>query len=250
MNHNRIETVHSQSSAQLAKADSPASLADQAYLLIQERILRGELPLGTPLSRRETAREFQMSLVPISEAFQRLEADGLLESRPRVGTRVRIPTEDDILGMYVVREALESQAARLFTTRASLEERHELRRLAKQMDTLFTRAVANLDPDFVFAVNSFHLQLHMRIAEGARCPALKEGIEKKQVLIFNWIYDLWARRPVPPDFHTELAQHLTSGDEQEADAAMRSHIRFGLDELIAAIRPQTGEWRLRVKANR
>lgn len=250
MNDNQPEAVRSGSSASLAKTDPAASLADQAYLLVRERILRGELPLGTPVSRRETAREFGMSLVPVSEAFQRLEVDGLLESRPRVGTRVRIPTEEDILGMYVVREALETQAARLFTSRSSLEERHELCRLAKQMDTLFDRAAANPDPGFAFAVNNFHLQLHMRIAEGARCTALTEAIEKKQVLIFNWIYDLWAQRPVPPDFHAELAQRLTSGDEQEADAAMRSHIRFGLDEVIAAIKPQAGEWRLRLKTNR
>ena len=52
-----------------------------------------------------------MSFLPVSEALLRLEIEGLLESRPRAGTRVRIPSPEDVQGHYVVREALEVQAA-------------------------------------------------------------------------------------------------------------------------------------------
>lgn len=34
-----------------------------------------------------------MSVVPVTDALRRLEGDGLLESRARAGTRVRVPTE-------------------------------------------------------------------------------------------------------------------------------------------------------------
>src|ERR1700759_220682 len=82
------------------------SLAERAYFFIREQILRGELPLGAALSRRQLAQELGMSLVPISEALQRLEGEGLVESKPRVGTRIYMPTPQDIRERYVVREAL------------------------------------------------------------------------------------------------------------------------------------------------
>src|SRR5215813_12808108 len=102
------------------------SLAAEAYVVLRDRILRGELPIGKVISRRKLATELGMSLLPVSEAFMRLEFEGLLESRPRAGTRVRIPTEDDVRGHYVVREALEAEAARLFAEVATPRERLEL----------------------------------------------------------------------------------------------------------------------------
>ena len=57
-------------------------------------------------------------MVPVGEALQRLESDGLVESRPRSGTVVDAFRED-VRGHYVVREALETQAARLFAEKAT-----------------------------------------------------------------------------------------------------------------------------------
>src|SRR5262245_65492826 len=61
------------------------SLADRAYLALREEILRGQLRPGTPLSRRRLAREPRMSVVPVTEALQRLEGDGLVETRAQIG---------------------------------------------------------------------------------------------------------------------------------------------------------------------
>src|SRR5881394_3962990 len=97
--------------------DSP-SLAAEAYTHVRTRLLRGELVLGQVISRRKLAAELGMSFLPVSEALLRLEVEGLLESRPRAGTRVRIPTKDDVRGHFIVREALEVQAAILFTRTA------------------------------------------------------------------------------------------------------------------------------------
>src|SRR5215813_9748645 len=98
------------------------SLAGEAYLILRERILRGQLQIGKVISRRKLAIELGMSLLPVSEAFLRLEIEGLLESRPRAGTRVKIPTEQDVRGHYVVRGALEAEAARLFAEVATAQE--------------------------------------------------------------------------------------------------------------------------------
>src|SRR6185369_10736741 len=99
-----------------------ASLAAEAYVNLRQRILHGEFAIGQALSRRKLAEELGMSLPPVSEALMRLEFEGLLESRPRAGTRVRIPSRQDVEGHYVVREALEVQSAMLFATVATAED--------------------------------------------------------------------------------------------------------------------------------
>src|SRR5208282_318497 len=113
------------------------SLSGQAYLAIRNRILHGQLPMGSVLSRRRLATDLGMSMLPICAAIQRLENEGLVESRPRVGTRVRVPTEQDIREQYIIREALECQAARLVVERATMKQRQELVHMADQLDALY-----------------------------------------------------------------------------------------------------------------
>ena len=226
--------------------DQLNSLADQAYATIRENILRGHLRPGTPLSRRRLADDLGMSIVPIAEALRRLEDDRLVESRARAGTRVRVHTDDDVRELYELREALETQSARLFSQRATPGQRLEVRRLAEQLDVLFSRLASNMDDaEFGFAVHTHHVQFHMRIAEHARSPLLKLMIERQHVLILNWLFDLTGRRtPLPPGFHARLAEALVSRDAARADAAMRGHVRYGLTEVSGQIRTlAASDWR-------
>lgn len=240
--------VRSHPSAQRNTPGRGVSLADEAYLAIRDEILRGQLRPGTPLSRRRLARELGMSVLPVTSALRRLEDDGLVESRARAGTRVRVPSEADIRELYELREALETQSARLFTERATPAERLELRRLAAQVDVLFSRLPASGDdPAFRFAVHSHHVQLHMYIAEHARSEPLKQMIERNHILILNWLFDVSGRRtPLPSDFHARLAEALVSGDPGVADAAMRAHVRYGLAEITGNFSAlAASEWRER-----
>src|SRR6267154_6755962 len=114
----------------------PSSLAAEAYQFVKQRILRGDLPMGQVISRRKIAAELGMSFLPVSEALLRLEFEGLLESRPRAGTRVRIPSPEDVRGHYLVRQILEAEAARLFAEVASRGDRLSLQKLAARLDAL------------------------------------------------------------------------------------------------------------------
>jgi len=223
------------------------SLANQAYYRIRERILRGDLSPGEALSARRLAQEFGMSLLPVSQALRQLENEKLLESRPRAGTRVRIPQPDEIRGQCIVREALEAQSARLCATRATMKERLELMRLAEQLDTLYDRFGPGGDINLQYAVHTLHFELHMRIAEYARCPELKDAIEKNQVLIYNWFFDLAAnRRTLPPGFHVKLLKTVTGSDPVAADQAMRAHVQYGVPEsLEKSIPVLVRDWRFR-----
>ena len=223
------------------------SLGNQAYYRIRERILRGEFSPGEALSARRLAEEFGMSLLPVSQAFKQLENDRLLESRPRAGTRVRIPQPEEIRGQCIVREALEAQSARLCSMQATMKERVDLVRLAEQLDTLYDRFGRGGDSELQYAVHTLHFELHMRIAEYARCEELKDAIEKNQVLIYNWFFDIAAnRRNLPPGFHAELLRAVTGPDPLTADEAMRKHVQYGVVESLQLTVPSTSnDWRSR-----
>src|SRR5258706_9426848 len=224
------------------------SLSDKAYHAVRDEILRGQLRPGTPLSRRRLARQLGMSVLPVTDALRRLEGDGLVESRARAGTRVRVPSEKDVRELYEVREALESQSARLFAERATPAQRLELRRMADEVDVLFGRLAASADDAaFRFAVHSHHVQFHMRIAEHGGCDTLKQMIERNHILILNWLFDVAGRRtPLPAHFHAELVEAVISGEPERADAAMRAHVRYGLKEVVGQLRQlKVSEWRER-----
>jgi len=226
--------------------DAVDSLSQRAYELIRENILRGKYPLGAALSRRDLATQLRMSFVPVSEALHRLEIDGLIESRPQAGTRVKVPTAEEVRERYVLREALESQSARLFAEKAAEDAKKELREMAGHLDSLYSVS-GNSDSDFLFSVHAYHMKFHLRIAEGAGCRLLRDAIEREQVLIFNWLFDASSRRRLlPSDFHSNLAAALTSSDVMRADSAMREHIRFGVEDVSLNLAAEPAEaWRVR-----
>ena len=208
-----------------------SSLASEAYSVVRQRILRGDIVLGQVISRRKLAAELSMSFLPVSEALLRLEIEGLLESRPRAGTRVRIPSPEDVQGHYVVREALEVQAAMRFARVATPGERTELKKLAIRVDQLSMQ----LDRPLYQTV---HQKLHARIAQCARCPALLDAIEKTHALASIWFCVI--RRPKPDDSatrHQELAEAVCSGDPNRAAEEVRRHLAVGMEHAMEVLQP-------------
>ncbi|MES2660036.1 MAG: GntR family transcriptional regulator [Verrucomicrobiota bacterium] len=235
-------------SAAKSSRDPIHSLSERAYLEIRNQILKGELPVGMALARRKLAEALHISVPPVSEALQRLEREGLVESKPRVGTRVRIPTRLEIEDRSLLREALETQAARLFAERATTAEKDELREMGMRVDQLYAAGEKCADDrEFLFSVNTYHMKLHLHIAECARCPALRDAIEKEQVLIFNWLHDTAVqRKSLASDYHARLTDILSRGTAAQADKAMREHIRHGLQEVLNGLEQMdetTNGWR-------
>lgn len=211
------------------KADS--SLAATAYSAVRARILRGELMLGQAISRRKLAAELGISFPPVTEALLRLELEGLLESRPRAGTRVCIPSREDVRGHYVVREALETQASLLCALNATKAERTQLQNLAKKVDALSAKADRS-------SYVSVHLKLHQRIAECARCEALTLAVERTQALASIWFCLM--RKPSPLDSgtrHQELVDTILSGDTARITAAVKEHLAVGQQRTLDVLEP-------------
>ncbi len=208
-----------------------ASLAAEAYTVVRRRIVRGEMAIGQSVSRRKIAAELGMSFLPVSEALLRLEFEGMLESRPRAGTRVRIPTRDDVKGHYLVREILEAEAARRFAQQATKAERAGLLRMAAKVDALSTKK----DRGPYLAL---HHRLHSRIAEGARCGALSNVIDQTCALSSTWFCLLPRSVQLSATHrHRDLAKALVTSTPDEAAAFMREHVLYSEHEALERLKP-------------
>ncbi|MBV9579665.1 MAG: GntR family transcriptional regulator [Chloroflexi bacterium] len=91
--------------------------SEAVYAALKRDILRGALAPGAPLREEELGRSHRVSRTPVREALSRLETEGLAARHPRAGLMVSAPTLEEIIDLYVLREALEGLAARLAAER-------------------------------------------------------------------------------------------------------------------------------------
>jgi DNA-binding GntR family transcriptional regulator len=80
---------------------------------LRARIVSGQLAPGAELSQTGLADELGVSTTPLREALRRLEAEGLIETRPNRRPRVPPFDADDVDALYCSRLALEPLAASL-----------------------------------------------------------------------------------------------------------------------------------------
>jgi DNA-binding GntR family transcriptional regulator len=97
-------------------------MAEAALAELQESILSGELPPGSPLRLEELADRLGMSISPVREAVRRLESLGLAVHVPHRGARVSELAQDDLRDAYEVRLALEPLAVRRAAGRFAVED--------------------------------------------------------------------------------------------------------------------------------
>lgn len=209
---------------------STYNLTIEAYSAIRDRIVRGELRLGQSVSRRKLAAEMGLGHLPVSAALLLLQFEGLLESRPRAGTRVRIPTVDDVNGHYLVREALEIQAAVVFAQVATSEDRAALRKLARRVDALALR-------EDRMPYLAQHQQLHQRIAEGTRSRALCDAIERTHAFASIWFGVMRRGSVEDAHRHQDFVEVIVTGDAPAVTQAVREHLAVARDRALQSLEP-------------
>lgn len=200
------------------------TLTRRVYQTLRDEILDGDLRPGDRLVRKKVAARLGVSPMPVTEALYMLEVDGLVESRPLCGCRVRPVTMEDIANAQVLREALECQAARLCAEKASDADLTRLHKLAVQLDS----TVAKSDPRSRLGMR-LHLDLHAGITAATGYTVL--GDELRRVWFQRYMYLNWINatlvNPVPEGWHQRLMQAIASRDPERAEAAMREHVRYG-----------------------
>ena len=95
------------------------TLVESAYQWIREAILDGNIQPGAKLIERELTQTTGVSRSALREALASLDEKGLVHREPYRGYRVTNLTKKQVQDLYELREVVESQAAELFTLRAT-----------------------------------------------------------------------------------------------------------------------------------
>ena len=135
------------------------SLSEIAYRQVRDAILSGTFVAGQPLGQVEIATQIGTSRVPLREALQRLEAEGLVVLRPRRGYIVTSLDPDEIRDIFDIRMLLEERAGYLATLNATPDDVGEVERLLHAMDGM---SVTNAEETALFAERNraFHDRLY------------------------------------------------------------------------------------------
>jgi len=208
------------------------SAVDTAYEAIKTRILKGELRPGQQLSKRKMAELTGVSVIPVIEALNRLTEDGLVESRPRWGSFVAIYTPEKIEDLFVLREALECQVARVLARTMTPAQYAECLPWANRLDSAKHTGVDSRE------LCQWHYAFHTKLAEAAGYPSVCQALKR-----CNLIWMLHSaeqvgkqRQTLPDDWHKRLLDAFMERDPDRAEKAMRLHVTDSLQMILDAHR--------------
>ena len=103
--------------------------------IIRQAIVNGSMKPGTPIVELTIAEQLNVSRAPVREAIQILEADGLIESVPYKGKRVKPLTLKEVEELYSLREQFEA-----FAIRRIIESKPDVSELRTHSDAMFAAA--------------------------------------------------------------------------------------------------------------
>jgi DNA-binding GntR family transcriptional regulator len=215
--------------SQAAAADG-GLIADRAYVVMRDLIVRLELPPGTALREDELMHSLALGRTPLREAVKRLALEGLVEVRPRSGTYVTAIEASDIVHIAEVRAELEAQAARLAAKRMDAT----LRATATMLDIELQAIEGTVGID---AYMSLDERVHRFVWEGAGNPYLLDALERLWALslrIWHLVLDRVAALPAAVHEQRALLDALVVGDARRAGARMREHVQAFEAEILDA----------------
>lgn len=191
---------------------------------VRDRIRRGQLVPGQRLVEADVTRATRASRSKVREAFQRLEAEGLLTIEEFRGASVRRITFDEVRQIYRARMVLEGLAAAEFAARGTDKAKKTLEALQTQLD----EATKAADHDEFGRLNS---AWHALIIEGSGNSYVRQFVARLTVpihrLLFSTFYAAKRISDANAD-HSEITRAIVEGRADDAERAMREHIAGGL----------------------
>lgn len=216
-----------------------SSLTHRAYVLLQERILSGELAPGSLVSENRLAKEMGISRTPVGEAIRQLAQEGYVRQVPRYGTIVRSIEPKDIEELYEMREALESFAAAKAARRITSLQLAQLEVLCSTIEKIAEEPQNNAALD-IPALRRFltaDLTFHLLIVKAAGNQRLLNTIRETRTM--SQIFRL--RRHEPDNsvvkrasqMHRRILTALSQNDSAAASEYMAEHIRASREDTLA-----------------
>src|SRR5512136_1769949 len=94
-------------------AEPGPAAVDRVYARLRSGILDGSYPQGARLGEVELAETLGVSRTPVREALRRLGSEGLVETLPNKGARVRTWSPQELDAISDLRALLEGHGAAL-----------------------------------------------------------------------------------------------------------------------------------------
>ena len=214
-----------------------ARTADKLISDIRKEVSSGILKPGDQLEVTALAERFGVSRTPIREAIRTLVETGVLETRPRKGSFVRVLSAKQLLDLFQVAAELEGMACRLAALSLTKENVEAIERgLAKctqaaEVQNNAQYAMANLD---------FHTAIH----NASGNDWLIEQLRQLQINLNSYRtmpYEIRGRLNKSTDEHKIICDAILSGDGEHACNLMRDHMMLQgkrLPSIIATLEQQ------------
>ena len=219
------------------------TLGTQAYHLLRERILRGEIPGGSRLTQGPLSEEIGTSRIPVRDALKRLESDGLVVC-DEIGryTVVQFGTQD-AEEVYAIRRRLEPFAVEKAVQAMNSEALGDIKSLFDELSKAARRR--HLDRYIELNIN-----FHMAIYEASGMSRLVRMIRGLYIGVPPLTPILLEGRIARSQKeHAEIMDRLAARDAAGAARAMDRHIENAGVELRKSMHG-SGEARQEDKAER
>lgn len=114
----------------------PQGIRESILTVLRQAIISGKLKPGERLTERMLSRHFGTSTMPVKEALRIMEAEGLVETKPRRGTYVSGFASMHLAELLAIRATIEGLAANFAARKASTQEIAVMERLLDEARAL------------------------------------------------------------------------------------------------------------------
>ena len=209
------------------------NMHDRVIDEMRRRIISGELASGVNLSEIALAESFGVSRTPVREALKKLQTEGLVTIRPRVGTFVTTPSRREITELFEMKELLEGAAARLLAQRGRVAEVDRLEQNLVEAD----RAVETDDSArYAELVQEFH-DLLITGSDNAKLEAHYRTLMNQ--LAYPRLVTTSLGQPGrvlrSDQEHHRVLDLIVEKDGDSAERVMREHVRASRSALMAGL---------------
>lgn len=221
----KLSALESQLRAWYAGYDGDGSSADAIHQALAEAILARSLGPGARLGEERLARLFSVSRTPVREALMRLESEGLATRHRRAGLIVAAITQEQILEIYVIREALDGISARLAAQFHNQADIASLERLNQGM----AEAARNHAFDEMARLN---VAFHQTLARASRNEMLQQFVGEVHRAVRRFretTFSFGTRAEEAVREHHTLIAAIAEGDAERAESIARAHMHRALE---------------------
>lgn len=215
------------------KISQPKSLTEMVFNRLRQAIVDGVFALGENISEEKLAEALGVSRTPVRDALTQLQLMGLVSVRPKRGTFVFEPNEQDVISICEYRFMLEAHAVRLALQkdpRGFLNALNEsIMEMAKAMElgdaVAYGRADTRFHQCFFDWCGNSYVQDAFKLAEG-RIAALR-------TILTSPVHE---RRLESFEEHRKMVALMAKNDLKNLEKIFRSHIDRTLAVHLDALR--------------